>query len=84
MARKKVKEVYQPSGDVRRIVSLCNGEWAYIADELGKNHHLKTSSDEFAEKCRAVDEALGGRITRELQQLGWDFVLDKMEANDLS
>jgi hypothetical protein len=79
MPKAKKDLPYQPSGEVRRIVSLANGTWAYITDELGKLHHLEVSSQDFLDKCLALDENFGGRATRELTTLGWTDVLDRLK-----
>lgn len=70
MAKKK-SEVFQPSGDVKRIISLNNGKNAYIFDHLGKTHHVSRDSDEFALLINALDEHLDGRGSKELKRLGW-------------
>ena len=70
MAKKKL-EVFQPSGDVNRIVSLNNGKHAYIFDHLGKLHHVERSSEKFNELVASLDENLDNRGTRELERLGW-------------
>ena len=49
MARKKDADVFQPGAEVRRIISLDSGRWAYVIDLEGRTHHLRTDSAEFAE-----------------------------------
>ena len=78
MVKKKNLE-FQPHGDIKRIVSLGGGTWAYISDHKGKLHHLKRDSDDFTAKCKEVDEVLGGKIVQELRLLGWDDVVERME-----
>jgi hypothetical protein len=58
---------YQPSGEVKRITSLGNGSWAYLFNQHGKTLHMKRSSDEFVLACKDANEALSGRIVRELE-----------------
>jgi hypothetical protein len=70
MAKKK-SEVFQPSGDVKRIISLNNGNHAYIIDHLGKVHHVARNSDRFNELISILDENLDGRGSRDLERLGW-------------
>jgi hypothetical protein len=64
MARKKADDVFQPSGEVRRIISLAQGEWAYVFDMDGRMHHVRTTSDEFKELT--ADE----RFNRDKERLG--------------
>lgn len=80
MATRKKKEklgAFQPSGDVSRIIP-CQGGWAYISDHNGRNHHLKIEEEEFIRVARETDEALNGKIKRELEALGWTQVLEAM------
>ena len=67
MARKMKDAPYQPSGEVKRITSLGNGSWAYLFNQHGKTLHMKRSSDEFVLACKDANEALSGRIVRELE-----------------
>ena len=69
---------FQPSGDVRRIVPL-KANYVYVNDHLGKLHHVNRDSQKFVDLCIAVDEAMGGRATEELKQLGWDSIVSKIE-----
>jgi hypothetical protein len=69
---------YQPSGEVRRIIPLANGSWAYLFNQHGKTLHMKRSTDEFASACKDADDALNGRIIRELESLNWFDVIEKM------
>lgn len=74
----KKEAVYQPAGDARRIIPLRDG-WAYIWDERGGLRHLRRDSDEFVLACQEVEKALGnGKIMRELKQLGWDNVIERL------
>ena len=43
MATPKKAVAFQPSGDIRRVQSLNNGQHVRIFDHLGKSHHLPTS-----------------------------------------
>jgi hypothetical protein len=70
MAKKK-SEVFQPSGDIKRIISLNKGNHAYVIDHLGKVHHVARNSDRFNELVAILDENLDGRGSRELKNLGW-------------
>ena len=79
--KNRKKEVFQPSRAVKRIIP-CLAGWAFITDELGKTHHLKVDSDEFSEICLKADEFFDGLISRELQNLGWSHVTQRM--TDLS
>ena len=80
MAAPKLKknETFQPSRDSNRIIP-CQGGFAYISDQFGKTRHLKVESDQFAKICLEVDEFFDGKISKELANLGWTFVLDNME-----
>ena len=76
---RKGKEVpFQPSGEVSRIIP-CRGGHAYLSDHLGRTHHLKYDSDDFAELCVQEDEFFSGKIVEELMGLGWTNVVDNME-----
>jgi len=83
MAGPKLKKniPFQPSGDTTRIVSLGGGTWAYLFDHLGKTQHLPRNSEEFAAKCKETDEAMNGKITAELEALGWTDVIERMNAD---
>jgi hypothetical protein len=80
MATKKKNLPYQTHGDIHRIIPLSDGNWAYLQDENGKLHHMRTDSDDFIEKCIAVNSALDGRIVRQLNELGWSHIVEKMES----
>lgn len=79
-APKKKEAPFQASGETNRIVSLGQGTWAYIFDETGRKHHVKRTSPLMVDVCKRVDEAMNGRIRRELEVLGWQDVLRKMDA----
>lgn len=83
MAGPKLKKhiPFQPSGDTTRIVSLGGGMWAYLFDHLGKTQHLPRNSEEFAARCWETDEAMNGKITAELESLGWTDVIERMNGN---
>jgi DNA recombination-dependent growth factor C len=82
MARKVKQEAYQPSGDVRRIIPLNGGKNAYLLDHLGKNKHYKTNSEEFIIACREVDKILPGRVVKDLENLHWDEIAEKVRNSD--
>ena len=84
MARPKLKkdDKFQPSGEVQRIISLGGGRWAYLKNSLGKTLRMKRNSEEFIAACVKEDEILSGKIRRDLESLGWEDVLEKM--NDYS
>ena len=42
MAAPKKAAAFQPSGDIRRVQSLNNGQHVRIFDHLGKSHHLSS------------------------------------------
>lgn len=77
----KKQAPFQPSGETTRVVSLGNETWAYVFDAKGKTHHIKRDSDEMISLCVENDEALGGKITRDLQKLGWEDILEKMSGS---
>jgi hypothetical protein len=81
---KKKAAPFQPSGEVQRVISLNKGTWAYVFDASGKRHHVKRSSIAMVEVCREVDAAMGGKIRRELEELGWKDVVARMDAADRS
>lgn len=81
MARSRTRgksETYQVSGEIQRIISLDGGNWAYIFDENGKLHHLRTDTLEFLDKCHEVDAATGGLVVRALEGLGWTHIIKSM------
>jgi hypothetical protein len=83
MAGPKLKKnvPFQPSGDTTRVVSLGGGTWAYLFDHLGKTQHLSRNSEEFAVKCKETDEVMNGKITAELENLGWTDVIERMNGD---
>jgi hypothetical protein len=78
LRKKNVKQEFQPSGDVSRVVSLGAGSWAYLMDYNGKTLHFKRDSKLFIDACIENDEKMGGKISRDLVRLGWDDVVEKM------
>jgi hypothetical protein len=81
-APKLKKDVpFQPSGDTTRVISLGGATWAYLFDHLGKTQHLPRNSEDFAAKCKETDEAMNGKITAELENLGWTDVIERMNGN---
>lgn len=80
MASKRTTKVheFQPSREINRIMP-CKGGYAYISDQFGKTHHLKFDSEQFAEVCLSADNYFEGRITKELEKLGWNSVLQLMD-----
>lgn len=78
MARPKLKnkEVYQPSGELHRIIP-CKAGWAYVLDGQGKLRHVKRNSQEFIDYCKTLSELLPGQIERELTALGWEEELER-------
>lgn len=68
---KKKKGEYEPHGDISRIIPLHNN-YCYITDEKGKLHHCKRDSDEFYQVARKINEVMNDKITRELNELGWE------------
>lgn len=75
--KKNKAEVFQPSGDVRRVQSLGGGRWVRIGDHLGKWHHFNLHDDVDAIfllwlKVREVDAPLAERIAGELRALNAD------------
>jgi hypothetical protein len=73
---------YQPSGEVRRIISLDNGSWAYLFTQHGKTLHIRRDSEEFVTACKSANEALNGRIIKELELLEWFDVIEKMGEDE--
>ena len=63
---------YQWSGDIRRIIPM-GGSFARVTDELGKSKHYSRDSNEFKEECNRLDSIMGGKISIELTNLGWDI-----------
>lgn len=42
------------ASDLNRIISLCNGEWAYVLDLNGRTHHVKTNSEKYLELIQEI------------------------------
>lgn len=80
MARKNVKQEFQPSGDISRIIPLGSQKWAYLMDYTGKTLHFKRDTQEFVDACILNDEKMNGKITRDLIKLKWNDVIDRMKA----
>jgi hypothetical protein len=77
----KKQAPFQPSGETTRVVSLGKGTWAYVFDAKGKTHHIKRDSEEMVSVCAENDETLGGKITRDLEKLGWTDIIEKMSGS---
>ena len=84
VARKGKEAPYQPSGEVNRVVSLGGGTYAYVFDAKGKTHHVKRDSDEMVAVCRETVAAMGGKVSAQLEAMGWTDVLEKMSAEPVS
>ena len=83
MARRiKKQEEYQPSGDIKRIISLGSGKYAYLIDEKGKCHHMSTDDPDFITRCFEINEKLDGRIVRQLKAMGWDHFAESVLQYD--
>ena len=70
MKKNKV-DVFQPSGDVRRVQSLNGGRHVRVGDHVGKWHHFSVENDaddvaELVVSVAAVNPELAGRIVDEL------------------
>ena len=78
--KKKNKKLleYQWSGDVSRIIPLGNNT-ARLTNELGKSYNYDRDSIQFKEECERLDTIMEGKISRELQQLGWELNGDTNE-----
>jgi hypothetical protein len=68
--KKGKKGEYEWSGEISRIIPLRNN-YCYVQDEKGKLHHIKRDSTEFYALAKHLNEIMEGKITRELEQLGW-------------
>lgn len=71
---KKKEEGFIASGDMERIVSLCNGEWAYVMDPRdGRTHHVRVNSEKWSNLIGPLleDPKHGTRIQAQLDTLGW-------------
>ena len=71
---KKQKGQYEWSGEINRIIPLKN-DYCYIQDEKGKLHHLQRNSDEAISLMKSLDQIMEGKISRELESLGWNSIL---------
>jgi|GEM_PF-5854240 len=82
MAKKNVKQEFQPSPDVSRIIPLASGKWAYLMNHKGKTLHLKRDTQEFVDACIENDEKMSGKIIKDLEKLGWTDVIEKINATE--
>lgn len=86
MAKKKT-EVFQPSGDTKRVISCGGGTYVRIGDHLGKWHHLSVErdADDIALLINTVNESdpdFAARIVNELLALNADeFAYVALDSN---
>ena len=76
--KKNKADVYQPSGDVRRVQSLNGGRHVRVGDHVGKWHHLSVEGDAddiatLVEGVFAVNPELAVRIVDELVGVNSEF-----------
>lgn len=76
----KAAAKFQPSGEIKRVVSLGDGTHAYVFDMDGVTHKLRTDSDEIVVLLRDMNEKTGGKTRDELLKLGWTDLIQKMET----
>ena len=79
MVKKNKAEVFQPSGDVRRVQSLNGGRFVRIGDHRGKWHQLSVErdADDIWHLLAEVDNDnhdLAVRIVNELIAVDPEFV----------
>ena len=72
--KKNKAEVFQPSGDTRRVQSLGGGRWVRIGDHRGKWHHLCVEKDgdtirALVAEVEADNPTLARRIVDELVEI---------------
>ena len=72
--KKNKAEVFQPSGDTRRVQSLGGGRWVRIGDHRGKWHHLSVEKDgdtirALVAEVEADSPTLARRIVDELAEI---------------
>jgi hypothetical protein len=82
MGKKKGKAKkggYEWTGDVRRIIPCQNG-YCYVNDENGKSPHMKRDSEQFYTLAKHLDEVMNGKITKELEDLGWTEQLERLAS----
>lgn len=76
MVAKKKEAAFQPSGDVRRVQSLNEGQHVRIFDHLGKSHHLSTRDTpaltELMLRIHAENPDMFERIGNELADMNVD------------
>jgi hypothetical protein len=71
---KKKEEGFIASGDMDRIIPLCDGEWAYLLDPRdGKTHHIRVGSEKWNNLIEILvnDVKHGDRIRNQIVTLGW-------------
>ena len=74
---------YEISPDIRRIIPLKNN-YCYIADQNSRLHHLKRDSEAAIILLRSLNEETGGRIARQLEELGWEETLKELTVDNQS
>lgn len=77
------EEAFKASGEMNRIISLANGEFAYLLDPRdGKTWHLATDSQEWANLIEDLlkDPTHGPRIEAELNSMRRSKLYDRFEA----
>lgn len=74
MATPKKVAAFQPSGDIRRVQSLNNGQHVRIFDHLGKSHHVSSRDTEsLRDLMRRIHEEspdMFERVGNELADMG--------------
>lgn len=83
MAKSGKQAPYMANGEIKRIMSLGGGTYAYVFDAHGKTHHVKRGSDEMIQVCRETDEAMNGKVTAQLKDLGWEDVIELMQTTSV-
>lgn len=83
--KKNKAEVFQPSGETRRVQSLGGGRWIRIFDDQSKGHQLAVDDTDgiaaLYRKVAEINEPLARRIVDELAALGVDVVLEAEEGD---
>lgn len=77
------EEAFKASGEMNRIISLANGEFAYLLDPRdGKTWHLATNSQEWANLIENLlqDPTHGPRIEAELNSMRRSKIYDRFVA----
>lgn len=79
------KDQFQAAPDVRRVISLGSGKFAYVFTEVAKTRHFATDDPAFLVELVRVERVLPGYIRGSLARLAttghsWPTILEDFDA----